>query len=175
MTSGCKFSRMHTVYKSCRSSSNIFLKRRHKTLYHSQPVAECRKEWSYISTCLIHLNVGRDSVVGIATRYRVDGRGIESLRVRDFVHPSRPAPGPIQSPVQWVPGPFSGSKGGGGVPSTTHPSSAEVKERVELYLYSPSGSSWSVPGQTLPSLLLFTYALTTYTGVTLPFAFTYNT
>ena len=33
-----------------------------------------------------------------------------------------------------------------------HPSpySAEVKERVELYLYSPSGSSWPVIGRTLP-------------------------
>jgi len=30
------------------------------------------------------------------------------------------------------------------------PSSAEVKERVELYLYSPSGSSWLVQGWTLP-------------------------
>jgi hypothetical protein len=28
------------------------------------------------------------------------------------------------------------------------PSSAEVKERVELYLYSPSGPSWPVPGRT---------------------------
>jgi hypothetical protein len=33
------------------------------------------------------------------------------------------------------------------------PSSARVKERVELYLYSPSGSSWLVLGRTLP----FTY------------------
>jgi len=33
-----------------------------------------------------------------------------------------------------------------------HPptSSAEVKERVELYLYSSSGPSWSVLGGTLP-------------------------
>jgi hypothetical protein len=30
------------------------------------------------------------------------------------------------------------------------PSSAEVKERVDLYLYSPSGSSWPVIGRTLP-------------------------
>jgi len=31
---------------------------------------------------------------------------------------------------------------------TTHPpSSAEVKERVELYLYSPSGPSWPVLGE----------------------------
>ena len=30
------------------------------------------------------------------------------------------------------------------------PSNAEVKERVELYLYSPSGPSWPVPGWPLP-------------------------
>jgi len=30
------------------------------------------------------------------------------------------------------------------------PSSAEVKERVELYLYPPSGTSWPVPGLPLP-------------------------
>jgi hypothetical protein len=30
------------------------------------------------------------------------------------------------------------------------PSSAEVKERVELYLYSPSGPSWPVLGRTFP-------------------------
>ena len=29
------------------------------------------------------------------------------------------------------------------------PSSAEVKERVELYLYSPSGPSWPILGGTL--------------------------
>ena len=34
------------------------------------------------------------------------------------------------------------------------PSSAEVKERVELYLYSPSGSSWPVPEWTLLSVPL---------------------
>jgi hypothetical protein len=37
-----------------------------------------------------------------------------------------------------------------------HPpsSSAEVKERVELYLYSPSGPSWPVIGRTLPFLII---------------------
>ena len=30
------------------------------------------------------------------------------------------------------------------------PSSAESKERVELYIYSLSGLSWHVVGQTLP-------------------------
>jgi hypothetical protein len=38
-----------------------------------------------------------------------------------------------------------------------HPpsSSAEVKERVELYLYSPSGPSWSGLGRTLPFYQLY--------------------
>jgi hypothetical protein len=35
------------------------------------------------------------------------------------------------------------------------PSSTEVKERVELYLYSPSGPSWPVLGRTLPLLIFF--------------------
>ena len=40
---------------------------------------------------------------------------------------------------------------GRGVALTTHtPSRAEVKERVELYLCSPSALSWPVLGQALP-------------------------
>jgi hypothetical protein len=34
------------------------------------------------------------------------------------------------------------------------PTSARVKERTELHLYSTSGPSWSVLGQTLPSSYL---------------------
>ena len=37
--------------------------------------------------------MGRDSSVGIATRYGMDGPGIESRWGRDFPHPSRPALG----------------------------------------------------------------------------------
>ena len=48
--------------------------------------------------------VGRDSVAGIATRYGLDGPGIESRWGRDFQRPSRPALRSTQPPVQWVPG-----------------------------------------------------------------------
>jgi hypothetical protein len=56
------------------------------------------------------VNAGWDSVVGIATRYGLDGPGIQSWWKQDFPHPSRPALGPVQPPVQWVPGLFLGGK-----------------------------------------------------------------
>ena len=40
-------------------------------------------------------NVGRDSSVSIATRYGLDGPGIESWWRRDFPQPSRPTLGPV--------------------------------------------------------------------------------
>jgi hypothetical protein len=55
-------------------------------------------------TMLLRSSVGRYSVFGIATRYELDRPGIESRWERDFQHPSRPALGPTQSLVQWVPG-----------------------------------------------------------------------
>jgi hypothetical protein len=89
--------------------------------------------------------VGRDSLGGIATRYGLDGPGIESRWGGDFSQPSRPALGPTQPPIQWVPGLFPGLE-------VDHPppSSDRVKERAELCLYSPSGPSWPVLGRTLP-------------------------
>ena len=89
---------------------------------------------------------GRDSSVGIATRYGLDGPGIESLLGQDFPRPSRPAMGTTQPPIKWVSGPFPGGKVAGTWRWPPTPSSDEVKERVEVYIYSPSGPSWPVLG-----------------------------
>ena len=66
-----------------------------------------------VRQCIHRKNVGRDSVVGIVTRYGLDGPGIESRWGRDFPQPSRPALGPTQPPLQWVPGLFPGGKAAG--------------------------------------------------------------
>jgi hypothetical protein len=84
---------------------------------------------------------GRDSSVGIANRYGLDGSGIESRWGRDFQHPSRTTLGPTQPPIQWVPVFFPGVRRPGRGVDHSPPANAEVKERVELYRYSLSGTS----------------------------------
>ena len=47
---------------------------------------------------------GRDSSVGIATHYGLNGAGIEPRWGRDFLHLSRTALGPTQPLIQMVAG-----------------------------------------------------------------------
>jgi hypothetical protein len=54
---------------------------------------------------------GPGSSVGIATDYGLDGPRIESRWGRDYSYTSRPALGPTQPPVQWVPGISRGYSG----------------------------------------------------------------
>ena len=72
-----------------------------------QPGSFWRREWipgvsSFFLRKLFFM--GRDSSVGIATRYGLDGPGIESLWAPDFPHPSRLTLGSTQPPTKWLPG-----------------------------------------------------------------------
>ena len=50
------------------------------------------------------LRLGRDSSVGIVTRYGLDGPGINSRRWGGFPFHYRTSLGPTQPPIQWAPG-----------------------------------------------------------------------
>jgi hypothetical protein len=73
--------------------------------------------------------LGRDSAVGLATRYGLNGPGMNSKWGRDScICPDRPwsPPSLLYNEYQVV-------------VDRPHPSSAEVKQRVEPYRYSSSG------------------------------------
>jgi hypothetical protein len=100
------------------------------------------RKFLFIIFAITHLSVGRDSDVGIATRYELDGPGIEPLWGRDF----QTGLGAYPASCTMGTGSFPGVKRPGRSVDHPPPSSAEVKERVELYLYSPYGPSWPVVG-----------------------------
>jgi hypothetical protein len=80
---------------------------------------------------------GRDSSVGTANRYKMDGRESNTGWGEIFrSRPDRPWGWPnLLYEASWVPLP--GVKRPGRGADHPPPSSAEVKERVDLYLYSP--------------------------------------
>ena len=88
---------------------------------------------------------GRNSSVGIATRYGLDGPG-DRILVRGEIlrtRPDRP-----WGPTSLLYSGYRVFPRGVKLPrrGVDHPpqSSAEAKERVRLYIYSPSGPSWPV-------------------------------
>jgi hypothetical protein len=65
------------------------------------------------------------------------------LRIFLLTTPSRTSLGPTQPPIQWVPEAlFLGIKWPGLEADHSPPSSAEVKECVDLYIHSPNTPSW---------------------------------
>ena len=88
----------------------------------------------------------RDSVVGIATRYGLDGRGSNPGGGEIFYTRLDRPWGPSSLLYNGYRISFAGVKRPGR--GVDHPplSSAEVKERIELYLYSTSRVSWRVLG-----------------------------
>jgi hypothetical protein len=84
-----------------------------------------------------------DSAVVIATRYGLHGPGIEARWGPHFPHPSGEVLGPTQPPVKLVPGVFPGLRRAGRGVDHPSPSTTDVKERVQIYFYSPSGTSWN--------------------------------
>jgi hypothetical protein len=92
------------------------------------------------------MSVGRDSSVGIATRYVQDGPEFEFLgEGLDFPDPSRPALGPTQDPVNGHRVSFLRVKQSGHGVDHQPLSRAEDDETVELHFYSPTGNSLPVP------------------------------
>jgi hypothetical protein len=78
--------------------------------------------------------------------YGLDDRGFESrqrLGIFLFTTTSRPALRSTHPPLHWVPGALSlGLKRLGREADHSLPSSADIKEYVELYLHSPNTPAW---------------------------------
>ena len=98
----------------------------------------------------------RERVVRVTARCGLDVTGIESRWRRDFPHQSIQAFGPTQPPAQGVPYLFPSVKLPGlwRWPNTAYGN--EIKDTVDVCLYSPSVSSWQVRRRALPLPLTLT-------------------
>ena len=102
-------------------------------------------------SCCLVLQYGAgiaQSVQRLATGWTVQGSNPGGGR--DFPRPSRPGPGAHSASCTMGTGSFPGAERPGRGVDHPPPSKRRGHERVELYLYSPSGPSWSVIGRTLP-------------------------
>ena len=85
---------------------------------------------------------GPGSSVGIATDYGLDGPG-SNPGGDEIFRPSRPALGPTQPPVKWVPGLSRGVNCGRGVLLTTHPLLVPRSWKSRAI---PLPTLWATPG-----------------------------
>jgi hypothetical protein len=123
------------------------------SLRHTSPCRSMAKRNRHMSYILFNSPTkSRDSSVVIALGYGLDNRG---SRVRFPVgagnfslhHRVQSGSGAHPAPIQWVPGALSlGVKWPGNEADHSFPSSAEVKDFVELYLHSPIRLHGVVPG-----------------------------
>ena len=84
--------------------------------------------------------MGRDNSVGIATRYGLEAPGIKLRLGARFSSPVQSGPGAYPASCTIGTGSFQGLKRQKRSAKHSPPPSDEVKERVELYLYSPLGA-----------------------------------
>ena len=99
--------------------------------------------------------MGRDSSVGTATRYGLDGPGIESRWGARVSPPVLTPPGAYPDSCTMGTGSFPGVKRRERGADHPPPSKCRGQERVGLYLYSPSGPQWPVIGWTIPLLMYY--------------------
>jgi hypothetical protein len=95
------------------------------------------------SACLVVTLGNRDSVLGIATGYRLDDWGFGArVPVGSKVSSSIPALGSAQAPMPWVPGAFfPGIKRSGREADHSPWATAEVKKMC-IYTSTPPTPSW---------------------------------
>ena len=98
----------------------------------------------------IYPSSGRDSAVGVVTHYGLDGPGIESQWGARFSAPVQTGPGAYPASSTMDTGSFPRVKRPGRGADNPPSSKCRGQERVGMYLYSPSGLSWSVMGAPLP-------------------------
>jgi hypothetical protein len=98
--------------------------------------------------------LGRESAVGICNSLRAERSGDWIPVGARFSTHVQIGPGANPVPYTMGTGYFLSVKRLGRGVDHTSPSNPEVKERVELYLYFPSGPSWPILGRTFTLLQL---------------------
>jgi hypothetical protein len=134
-----------TVTHCCRRQQNLPL-----VLHAKCPLFLTHLNQNFIFWTYYRENVGRDSSVAIATRYGLEGLGIESRWWTRFSTPVQTGSGAHPASYTMGIGFFPGVRWPGRCVVHPNQSSAEVEETVYLSLYSTSELSWSVLGWTVP-------------------------